>query len=183
MLHAVNLHGVDRETIVGNVLKAQERKRRALDEYESASDELDWWLQGAKLAGISEMQIDEADKNSVPDDLFPPAEYFRDSGERPTLRQAIMAELRETPHDRVAVAGLAARLVARGWLSAENAHKRVSDLAGVMHGEEQLERVGRGVYRLHPRIAMLFDQTTALEAPVTEIAEAPITPVSHPSET
>jgi hypothetical protein len=152
------LPGIDRETIIGNVLAAQQRKRIALAEYEAASEQLAWWLQGARLAGIAELQIDESDENVVPDDLFPPVRYFEESGVRPTLRQAIMAELQSEPNLAVPVADLAARLVGRGWLEAENAHKRVSDLAGLMHNEEQLHRVNRGVYKLHPRFAVRIEQ-------------------------
>jgi hypothetical protein len=155
----VELPGIDRDTIVANVLEAQERKRKALAEYEAASDHLAWWLQGARLAGIAEMQIDDADGNLVPDDLFPPVRYFEESGERPTLRQAIMAVLQDEPNLGVPVADLAVRLVAQGWLDEENAHKRVSDLAGLMHNEQQLQRVRRGVYKLHPRFAVRFEQT------------------------
>lgn len=155
----MELPGIDHDTIVANVLEAQKRKRKALAEYEAASAQLAWWLQGAKLAGIAEIQIDEADGNLVPDDLFPPARYFQETDERPTLRQAIMAELQDEPNLAVPVADLAARLVARGWLDEENAHKRVSDLAGLMHNERQLQRVHRGVYKLHPRFALRFEQT------------------------
>jgi hypothetical protein len=155
----MGLSGIDRETIVGNVLKAQERKRAALTEYEAAAAELAWWLEGANLAGITDMQIED-DVNAVPDDLFPPVRYFEESGERPTLRQSIMAELRERPNTAISVAELASRVAARGWIEADVAQKRVSDLAGVMHGDKQLVRVGRGVYRLHPDFALAFDRVT-----------------------
>jgi hypothetical protein len=151
------------DPIVGNVLKARERRRQALAEYEMASTELDWWLEGAKLAGISELQVDVTHENSVPDDLFPPVRYFEETGERPTLRQAIFAELATTPRAEVSVADLTDRLMHREWISGYAAQKRVSDLAGVMHGDEQLQRVGRGIYRVHPKLAMVIDQQTAAD--------------------
>lgn len=149
--------GLDPDLIAANIQAARERKARALAEYEAASAELSWWLQGAKLAGIATLS-DEDDQNNVPDDLFPRARYFDESGERPTLRQAIMAHLGETPTTDFAVAELAQALVRRGWLPRDGAQKRVSDLAGVMHGDEQLQRVDRGVYRLHPRFALAFER-------------------------
>jgi hypothetical protein len=149
--------GLDPDLIAANIQVARDRKAQALAEYEAASAELSWWLQGAKLAGIATAS-DENDQNNVPDDLFPPARYFDETGEHPTLRQAIMANLSETPTAGLTVAELAQALVRRGWLPDDGAQKRVSDLAGVMHGDEQLQRVDRGVYRLHPRFALAFDR-------------------------
>jgi hypothetical protein len=149
--------GLDPDLIAANIQAARDRKAQALAEYEAASAELSWWLQGAKLAGIATLS-DEDDQNNVPDDLFPPARYFDETEERPTLRQAIMAHLSETPTASFTVAELAQALVRRGWLPENGAQKRVSDLAGVMHGDEQLQRVDRGVYRLHPRFALAFER-------------------------
>src|SRR5580704_6829088 len=150
--------GLDPDLIAANIQAARDRKAHALAEYEAASAELSWWLQGAKLAGIATLS-DEDDQNNVPDDLFPPARYFDETRERPTLRQAIMAHLGETPTAGFTVAELAQALVRRGWLPEDGgAQKRVSDIAGVMHGDEQLQRVDRGVYRLHPRFALAFER-------------------------
>jgi hypothetical protein len=140
--------------IAANIKAVRDRKAEALKEYEAASAELAWWLEGAKLAGVADVHEDE--ENSVPDDIFPPARYFDEAGVRPTLRQAIMAHMQE-----------AQALVRRGWLAEESSQKRVSDLAGVMHGEDQLQRVERGVYRLHPRFAVIFERR-----PVTDCRRA-----------
>lgn len=153
----MEITGLDPDLIAANVQAARDRKAQALAEYEAASAELSWWLQGAKLAGIA-TPSDEDDQNNVPDDLFPRARYFDESGDRPTLRQAIMAHLGETPTTDFTVAELAQALVRRGWLSKDGAPKRVSDLAGVMRGDERLQRVDRGVYRLHPRFALAFER-------------------------
>jgi hypothetical protein len=149
--------GLNPDLIAANVQAARDRKAKALAEYEAASAELSWWLQGAKLAGIATLS-DEDDENSVPDDLFPPVRYFDETGERPTLRQAIMAHLSETPTAGFTIAELAQALVRRGWLPKDGAQKRVTDLAGVMYGDEQLQRVDRGVYMLHPRFALAFER-------------------------
>jgi len=149
--------GLDSDLIASNILAARERKANALAEYEVASAELSWWLEGAKLAGV-EVLPEEEDVNNVPDDLFPPVKYFEETGERPTLRQAIMAHMSESPTTRFTVAEIAQALVKREWLPEVGAQKRVSDLAGVMHGDEQVQRTGRGVYRLHPRFALGFER-------------------------
>jgi hypothetical protein len=148
--------GLDPDLITANIAAARARKTKAVEEYEAASAELAWWLEGAKLAGVSVRPDD--DQNNVPDDLFPPARYFEESGERPTLRQAIMAHLGETPTSAVSITELAQALIERGWLAELEAQKRVSDLAGVMHGDEQLQRTDRGVYRLHPRFALAWER-------------------------
>lgn len=149
--------GLDPDLIAANIEAVRDRKAKALAEYEAASAELSWWLQGAKLAGIA-ILFDEDDQSNVPDDLFPPAHYFDGTGDRPTLRQAIMAHLGTTPTTGFTIAELAQALIRRGWLPEGGAQKRVSDLAGVMHGDEQLQRVDRGVYRLHPRFALAFER-------------------------
>jgi len=151
--------------IAANIKAVRDRKAESLKEYEAASAELAWWLEGAKLAGVADVHEDE--ENSVPDDIFPPARYFDEAGVRPTLRQAIMAHMQEAPTSGLTVAELAQALVRRGWLAEESSQKRVSDLAGVMHGEDQLQRVERGVYRLHPRFAVIFERR-----PVTDYRRA-----------
>lgn len=153
----MNSTGLDPDLIVVNIEAARARKATAVAEYEAASAELAWWLEGAKLAGVS-VRSDEDDQNNVPDDIFPPVRYFEESGERPTLRQAIMAQLSEAPASALSVAELAEAIVKREWLPELGAQKRVSDLAGIMHGDNQLQRTDRGVYRLHPRFALALEQ-------------------------
>jgi hypothetical protein len=86
----------------------------------------------------------------------------------PTLRQAVVAHLREHPVMPFPIAALTRALVLRGWLpDREDAQKRVSDIAGLMASDGQLQRVDRGVYRLHPQLAAAFDQR-----PVTDYRRA-----------
>ena len=144
--------------IHANVLAATERKEAALAEYEAASAELAWWLQGAELAGLV---VEDGDTPDVADyvELFPPGAYFETSSVMPTLRQAVVAHLREHPVMPSSIAALTQALVLRGWLpEREDAQKRVSDIAGLMASDGQLQRVERGVYRLRPRLAAAFDQ-------------------------
>jgi hypothetical protein len=152
--------GVDEETILGNIAMASLRKTNALAEYKAASAELAWWMQGAELAGITVGHEDEEPNAGELEELFPPSEFFDQTGTQPTLRQAIMAHLRDFPTVHFPLANLTADLVERGWLADDGAAaKRVSDMAGLMAGDKdkQIERAGRGVYRLHPRLAAAFD--------------------------
>ncbi len=150
--------GLDPRLIADKIAEARDRKAHALMEYEAAAAELEWWLKGAELAGVAVTREDDEPTFTEIEELFPDASYFEQTGTTPTLRQAIMAYLREHPATELGVAGLAQALVQRGWVSEQAAHKRVSDLAGLMHSQDQLQRVGRGVYRLHPRFAVAFER-------------------------
>jgi len=109
---------------------------------------------------------EETDVGDV-EELFPSAEFF-ENGTQPTLRQAIVAHLRGQPMMAFNIGGLVEALAHRGWLpDREDAQKRVSDMAGLMAQEKQLQRVERGVYKLHPRLAVAFDRQ-----PVTDYRRA-----------
>jgi hypothetical protein len=158
ILQRMAASGLDPDLIVVNIDAARERKARALAEYEAATAELSWWLRGADLAGVVVVHDDhEPDSDNV-EGVFPSADHFEQSGAQPTLRQAIMAHLRRNPIMTFSVSGLAEALVLRGWLPESGAQKRVSDMVSLMAGDEQLKRVERGVYRLHPRFAVAFEQ-------------------------
>ncbi|MDE3069789.1 MAG: hypothetical protein KGJ43_03580, partial [Acidobacteriota bacterium] len=144
--------GFDPDTIAFSFRHASERKATALAEYEAASAELEWLRQGARLFGVALPADDEPDMAAI-QELFPPASAFS-NGTKPTLRQAIMAFVRESPATPYTVQFITASLADLGWLpQRDDAQKRVSDLAGIMAGDEQLERVERGVYKLHPKLA------------------------------
>jgi hypothetical protein len=148
---------LDPNVIVANIEAARERKAKALADYEAASAELAWWLQGAELAGLAVAREDDEPTAANVEELFPPAVHFEQTGTQPTLRQAIVAHLREHPTIAFSVGDLAMALMLRHWVAEDGAQKRVSDMASLMHGDEQLQRVDRGVYRLHPRLAVAFE--------------------------
>ena len=88
-------HGeLSQELVTRRIRQAEERKARALAEYHAAAAELEWWLEGAQLFGIA---IDPAVGQGKVTELFPPASYFDENGVQPTLRQAIVAVMRERP--------------------------------------------------------------------------------------
>src|ERR1700739_1577555 len=153
------MSGLDHQLIAQNIARARARKAAALTEYEEASAELTWWLQGARLAGLAVVrEADEEPDREHLEELFPPASFFHETATKPTLRQAIMALLREHPDAVVTSSELAQALIAEGWLDRKEAQKRVSDVAVLMRRDKQLEHVGRGQHRLHPRMAIAFDQ-------------------------
>jgi hypothetical protein len=149
---------LDPQLIADKIAEARDRKAHALIEYEAAAAELEWWLKGAELAGVAVSREEDEPTSAEVEELFPDATHFEQTGTKPTLRQAIMAHLREHPATELSVAELAQALVRRGWVPKQGAHKRVSDLAGLMHSQDQLQRVGRGVYRLNPRFAVAFER-------------------------
>lgn len=174
--------GLDPELILLNIDDARTRKERALADYEAASAELAWWLQGADLAGIAVVREDDEPDSASIEELFPPAALFDTGGAEPTLRQAIVAHLRENPMIPFPIASIAHALVLREWIpDRRDTQKRVSDMASLMAGEDQLQRVDRGVYRLHPRLAVAFEQR-----PVTDYRRAaemgmPVPPSTAPA--
>ena len=119
------------------------------------------------LPGVAVVREDDEPTAANVEELFPPAVYFEQTEVQPALRQAIVAHLREYPTVAFSVADLALALVRRNWVGGQSAQKRVSDMASVMHGEEQLQRVDRGVHRLHPRLAAAFERR-----PVTDYRRA-----------
>jgi hypothetical protein len=135
--------------IEANLRDAEERKQRALAEYKAALAEIEWWKQGQRLFGGGS-STDNEDATPLAEQ-FPPAWAFDDE-HQPTLRQAIVAVMREAPGRPFRVAELAQALEDRGWLpdrdSRLSAKKRVSDLASLMIADGQLERADRGVYTL-----------------------------------
>jgi hypothetical protein len=137
--------GLDPDLIRLNVDAARQRKENALADYEAASAELAWWLQGAELAGVAVVRDDgEPDAANI-EELFPPAALFDTGGAEPTLRQAIVAHLREHPMIPFPIASIAHALVLRGWMpDRADTQKRVSDMASLMAGEDQLQRIERG---------------------------------------
>ncbi len=170
MLHCdlMSILKLDPDLIVANIEAARERKAQALTDYETASAELAWWLQGAELAGVAVVREDDEPASAKVEELFPPAAAFEgEKGAQPTLRQAIVAHFREHPTIAFPVGDLAVALLLRGWLAEEGAQKRVSDMASLMASDEQLQRVERGVYRLHPRLAVAFERR-----PVTDYRRA-----------
>lgn len=156
--------GLDPDLIVANIEAARQRKANALADYEAASAELAWWLQGADLAGVAVVPDDDEPSSANVEELFPPASFFEVGGSVPTLRQAIVAHLREHPMMPFTIAALTQALVAREWLpEREDAQKRVSDMASLMVGDDQLQRVERGIYRLHPRLVVAFDRPSTMD--------------------
>lgn len=61
-----------------------------------------------------------------------------------------------------------ASLIERGWLAEEDAQKRVSDVTVVMRRDKQLERVDRGVVRLHPQLKIPLEQLDATQGTSTD---------------
>lgn len=160
MILAVNATGLDPAMIAANIESARARKSKALADYEAASAELAWWLKGAELVGLAVAPEDDDDPEpSNVEELFPPGAYFDQGDVQPTLRQAVIAFLREQPGLAFPVQDIASALVMRGWLGEDGAQKRVSDIVSLMHGDEQLQRVDRGIYRLHPRLAVALDRS------------------------
>jgi hypothetical protein len=138
-------------------------------------------MQGASVLGL-DLPADTASEGAELDELIPePA-----SNTKLTLRQAILAFLREAPHTPMTIPALAAALDKRGWLpDRADAQKAVSDIAGVMAAEEQLERVGRGVYQLHPRLALALESRSATASRSAALRDAvlAILPVDRPLHT
>ncbi len=161
--------GLDPPLIARSVEAARQRKADALAEYEAASAELAWWLKGAELAGLAVVREDdeEPDLGHI-EELFPAAAFFDETGTRPTLRQAVVAYFREHPDVALSHAELAQALIERGWLAEEDAQKRVSDVAVVMRRDKQLERVDRGVVRLHPQLKIPLEQLDATQGTSTD---------------
>jgi hypothetical protein len=154
MLSHMQSHGLDPDLILAKVSEAEDRKARALAEYQAAVAELEWWKQGQRLFGVH--TEDEGLDPSITE-LFPPADAFS-GGMQPTLRQAIVAVMRGQPGTHWRVSDLAGALMRAGWLpEREDAAKRVSDMAGIMAGDGQLYRVARGVYALAPELAAAFE--------------------------
>jgi len=82
--------------------------------------------------------------------------FVFDQGIKPSLRQAMVAVMREHPGRRWTVADLTEALDGKGWLP-ENGAKRVSDMAGEMVRLNQAVRQGRGVYKLSPELAAALE--------------------------
>jgi len=147
------------EQIADNLRAAEERKNKALAEYKSALVELDWWREGQRIFDPASVEERTVNAEEILE-LFPAASAFQ-NGNEPSLRQAIVALLRESPGARWTVSDIVSRLAGRGWLprrtSTKEAAKRVSDMAGVMVADNQLERAGRGVYILAPELAAAFE--------------------------
>jgi hypothetical protein len=150
--------GLDPDAIAANIDAARARKAKALVDYEAASAELAWWLKGAELVGLTATPVSNEPSAADVEELFPPAEFFERTRTVPTLRQAIMSFFREHPAANVRISNIAEVLLARGWLSPLSANKRITDLTSVMCSDEQLVRVSRGVYHLHPKYALSFEQ-------------------------
>lgn len=156
MLIPMKQSGLDPDTIRENIVAAQTRKAAALAEYKAASDELEWWTQGAALFGL-ELSPEQDSVSAEMDELFVTPEALADNA-KPTLRQAIATLLRDDPKRPLTLSRLAAELSLRGWLPARtDAQKAVSDMASAMTSENQLERVDRGTYRLHPRLVLALE--------------------------
>src|SRR4051794_30100720 len=90
------------DEIARNIRTAEERRDRALAEYEAALEELEWWRQGQRVFGGAETE-DSRTLNRVTE-LFPAASLFESGELEPTLRQAIIAVMergdgREWPLD------------------------------------------------------------------------------------
>lgn len=166
MLRAMQTLDFDRASVSAGLAKASGRKAAAMAEYEAATAELDWWTQGAHLFGL-DVPTEARSEASELDDLF----GKRDG--RPTLRQAILAFMKEAPRTAVTVPELAALLKARGWVpDREDPQKAVSDMAAAMAADDQLAREGRGVYRLHPRLAMALESRSATDQRRAELRDA-----------
>jgi hypothetical protein len=148
--------GLDPELIKENIERARARRDAALTEYEAAKSELAWWLEGLKLADPGTAS-DFAQAHATTE-LFPDPLIF-ETGGQPTLRQAIVLTMQMHPAiNEWPINVLVARLHDRGWLpDSDVATKRVSDMAGVMQKDGQLERTNRGVYRLAPPLAASLD--------------------------
>jgi hypothetical protein len=148
--------GLDPDTIRENIGAARARKAAALAEYKAATDELEWWTQGAAIFGL-ELSPGPDSVSAEMDELFVTQEALADNA-KPTLRQAIATLLTENPTRPLTLSQLTAGLSLRGWLPTRaDAQKAVSDMASTMTSENQLERVDRGTYRLHPRLALALE--------------------------
>lgn len=139
--------------IAAHIRDAEDRKSRALVEYQAATAELDWWKRGQQLfggGGTSEPDDSGADFDFLVASLNP--------DEQPsTLRQAIATVmwLEDKPSWNAREITLA--LDRRGWLPKHEPIKRVTDMAGVMATAGQLRKEGRGSYSLAPELAASFD--------------------------
>lgn len=89
-------------------------------------------------------------------ELFPEASFFIEHGVQPTLRQAIIAIMREQPGRQWSVTELTKALASKDWLPDKGA-KRVSDMAGDMVRLGQILRPRRGVYVLSPETAAALE--------------------------
>lgn len=145
--------GLTQEALVDALRLAEARKSQALADYQKAAAEISWLLQGLRLLDV-DMDAYEESTPAIAE-LFPDLQVV---GGKPTLRQAIVAVMRENPSTQWRVTDLTEELVHRGWLpGSSEAGKRVSDMAGLMVGDDQLTRLARGVYGLAPQLAAEFE--------------------------
>jgi hypothetical protein len=162
----------DPDSLAAGISAATARKAAAIAEYQAATAELDWLRQGARLFGLEVPREGSSESDELAVD---PA-----NGKRPTLRQAILTFLAEAPDTPMTIPELAAALKARALLPERaDAQKAVSDMAASMAGEDQLERVGRGVYKLHPRLALALESRVAMEHRSAALRDAVLAILPH----
>lgn len=144
------------ELLAERILAAEARKARALAEFEAAKAELAWLREGERLFGggsREETPLPPQEPGAKVTELFPDPSIFV-NGLQPTLRQAIVYAMLGSNATHFRVGDLVDALDQRGWLPEHsNPQKRVSDMAGEMVQEGQLERAGRGTYALSPELA------------------------------
>jgi hypothetical protein len=170
--------GIDPELLKANLERAEERVEQARAELLAAQRQVVWLRDGLT---IYDALSDEAGSDAGSADGEPEssknvaARYVRKvlpdglQTQRPTLRQAILIVMRAGVTSEWTVAELAMMLRLNNWLPRGDYSKRISDMAGVMVTEGHLKRVGRGVYRVSPPLAMAMSQVLP---PITDYRKA-----------
>lgn len=119
---------------------------------ESKRAELVWYEDGLRLFGDGER--DPEVEPPLPGFAGDSANEGRNGSERaskPSLRNAILAIMREQPTKSRKVESVIAELRRRDWLpGGENGEHHTRSMMAQMHRKGQLRRVDRGRYRLPP---------------------------------
>ena len=135
---------------------AEQRKAAALEQYEAANAEIAWLNDGLRLFDPEAAIAVDHEPNENATELFPDSAFFAEHGVQPTLRQAIVALMREQPARQWGVTDLTRALAQKGWLPEKGA-KTVSNMAGDMARLGQILRPSRGIYVLSPELAAALE--------------------------
>lgn len=130
--------------IAANISQLQKQVSATEDTLSRLRTELEWWETGRKLF---------ADELSAPSDELPleVAETASSNGDKPPLRNRILAVLGQEPRKTWRADAVIAELRQRDWLpGGENAEHHVRSMLAQMHRKGQARKMGRGTYRLPP---------------------------------
>lgn len=111
-------------------------------------DELAWYEAGRRLFGDTPPDPDV--EPSLPG-MASGSTSSNENGKKPTLRQAILAVMREEPNKTWKTETVISELRHRGWLpGGPNGEHLTRSMLAQMHRKGQARRIDRGRYRLPP---------------------------------